>query len=178
MTAPSKNILITGLPECGKTTLVRRLAEQFRSEAPAGFFTEEIRDRGIRAGFRLIGLNGTTGLLAHRDIPGPGRVGRYGVDVPEFERFLGTLPLDDRTHRFVIIDEIGKMECLSGRFRGLVASLLGSPAPLLATVALRGSGLIADVKRRPDTVLVELTVRNRGATEREVAELLRALLGA
>jgi len=37
-----KNILITGLPGIGKTTLIKRLSEAFSPFSPIGFYTAEI----------------------------------------------------------------------------------------------------------------------------------------
>lgn len=39
-----KNILITGLPGVGKTTLIKKLTEALKDFYPVGFYTEEIRE--------------------------------------------------------------------------------------------------------------------------------------
>jgi nucleoside-triphosphatase len=176
MDSAAKNIFITGLPGSGKTTLIRKLAGELREYGPAGFFTGEIREQGARTGFTLTSLDGReSGMLAHRNIRGPLRVGTYGVDLQGFEQFLGKLVLPGPSPRLVIIDEIGKMECLSERFRGLVVSLLGAPAPVIATIALKAGGFIDEVKRRPDVLLYEITERNREALLRDIAERIRSL---
>ncbi len=172
-----KNILVTGLPGSGKTTLIIKLASELREYNPSGFFTEEIRPQGMRTGFKLTSLGReTTRVLAHVNIKGPHRVGKYGVDLDGFEQFLGTLHLLDRLPRLVIIDEIGKMECLSGKFQDLVASLLDAPSPVIATIALKASGFINEVvKHRPDVQLYEITERNRDRLLPEIAGLIRSL---
>jgi nucleoside-triphosphatase len=60
-----------------------------------------------------------------------------------------------------VVDEIGKMECLSARFVSAMTRLLDGGMPLVASVARRGEGFIADVKRRPDVEVWELTRTNR-----------------
>jgi nucleoside-triphosphatase len=174
----AKNILITGLPGSGKTTLIRKLADGLREYGPVGFFTEEIREHGIRTGFKLTSIDRKrTGVLAHVDIKGPHRVGKYGVDLEGFERFLGTVPLTDPLPRIVIIDEIGRMECLSARFRELVTALFDSPATVIATIALKAGGFIEEVKQRQDTHLYEISERNRDALLPVIAGLVRSLPG-
>ncbi len=117
-------IFITGKPGVGKTTLVKRLyslaPERFR-----GFWTEEIRERGRRVGFKVITTEGREGVLAHVGIDSPHRVGKYGVDVRGFEEVVlpileSCLPLCPKV---VLIDEIGKMELFSERFVKVVESI-------------------------------------------------------
>lgn len=85
--------LITGKPGVGKTTLIRNITGRMESVSMAGFFTAEIRSRGARLGFELIGLNGKRRTLDHVDIRSRHRVGRYGVDTVAFEAFMDSLDL-------------------------------------------------------------------------------------
>src|SRR5690242_17819848 len=80
--------LLTGSPGAGKTTLVRRLVEEFgaRGVGVGGFTTQELRPRGERTGFLVEAIGGESAVLADVARSGAPRVGRYGVDVPAFER--------------------------------------------------------------------------------------------
>ncbi|MBU4398537.1 MAG: nucleoside-triphosphatase, partial [Planctomycetes bacterium] len=51
MSTPCKNLLLTGPPGCGKTTVVRRVIERLCDHRLAGFYTKEIRQQGSRVGF-------------------------------------------------------------------------------------------------------------------------------
>ncbi len=172
-----KNILITGRPGIGKTTLIRRVVKELADLHPAGFFTGEIRTGGERQGFSLSGFGGTAITLSHVAIESPFRVGKYRVDIPGFEAFLRTMPSPDIAQGLVIIDEIGKMECLSPLFRSLVSGYLDSTAPLVATIAQRGDGFIEKIKIRRDVALYELTPRNRESMPAVIVGAVRAISG-
>jgi nucleoside-triphosphatase len=156
-----EHILITGLPGSGKTTLFRRLIDELQHLNPVGFYTAEIRKDGTRQGFSIYGLNGRTGVLAHVEFRTGFRVGKYGVDVNGFEAFLNGLPLLDPESGPVMIDEIGKMECLSNRFAETVKEILNSEKQLIATISQKGGGLIADLKKRSEARLFTLTRENQ-----------------
>ena len=154
------NILVTGLPGSGKTTLFRRLVEKLRHLNPVGFYTAEIRKHGKRQGFSLSSLDGRTGILAHVDFRKGYQVGKYGVDVAGFEAFIELLPVLAPETGLVMIDEIGKMECLSDDFTKIISDILNSEKPLIATIAQKGGGLIAGLKKRSHVQLFKLTREN------------------
>jgi nucleoside-triphosphatase len=154
------NILITGLPGSGKTTLIRRLAGSLGRCRPVGFYTEEIREKGVRKGFEIVSLDGRKRRLAHAAFQGKPRIGRYGVDVPGFEDFLGAIGFTSRKAGVVIVDEIGRMECLSPAFIRLMRELLDSRTLLVATVARIGEGFIREVKGRGDVEIIDIDPGN------------------
>ncbi|MGD2185099.1 MAG: NTPase [Desulfobacterales bacterium] len=159
--AKGANILITGLPGSGKTTLFRRLVEKLRHLNPVGFYTAEIRKHGKRQGFSLSSLDGRTGVLAHVNFRTGYRVGKYGVDVTGFEAFIEPLPVRAPETGLVMIDEIGKMECLCDGFTRIIRAIFDSEKPLIATIAQKGGGLIADLKKRSDAQLYTLNHENQ-----------------
>jgi nucleoside-triphosphatase len=175
MIADRKNILIAGLPGTGKTTAVIRIAAALKDLHPCGFYTAEILQAGERRGFELISLEGRRSFFSHVDIESPFRVSRYGVDIRSFEDFLAALDLADQEKRLVLVDEIGKMECFSEKFTALVRTLLDGAGPLIATIGQKGGGFIAEVKKREDVVLFELTRHNRDDLVMTIAEYVKAL---
>ena len=173
MLSESTKILLTGLPRCGKTTAVTQIVKILNCEKIAGFYTQEIRERGIRKGFSWQRLDGVSGTLAHIDIKGPFRVGKYGVDVAAFEKSVVPILDAEKTDvQLFIIDEIGKMECYSKKFVAAIHRLFKSDKSVLSTVALKGSGLISEVKDYPNTRLFNLTRQN---SEKTIEEILQSL---
>jgi nucleoside-triphosphatase len=173
MSSQCFKILLTGLPGCGKTTAIIQIVKNLKKLKAAGFYTQEIRKDNVRKGFRWTLLDGRSGILAHVDIKGQPRVGKYGVDIASFENsVVGILNPAQTDVNFFVIDEIGKMECLSKKFITAIHQLFSSDRTVLATVAYTGSGLISEVKDYPATKLFCLTRENRN---RIVAEVLQDL---
>jgi nucleoside-triphosphatase len=166
-------LLIEARPGAGKTTALSRLAEQLsdRGVALSGFLTREIRKEGRRVGFEIETFGGEKSLLAHVDIKGPPRVGRYGVDLEEFERVA--LPALEAPATVVLIDELGKMELASERFQSKVLTLFEGGVPIVATVHTFRHPFTDALKDRPDVSTVRLTRANRASLpERLAADLL------
>jgi nucleoside-triphosphatase len=165
-------ILLSGPPQCGKTTVVRRVAECFPGRV-SGFYTQEVRERGRRVGFEIVTLDGERAWLSHVDFPGPHRVGKYGVNLENLHRVA--LPAMEARPGvdLIVVDEIGKMECLSRRFIDAMERLWAAPAPLLATVAQKGGGYIQKIKEMPDALLLTVTPANRDDLPGRLLNLLR-----
>ena len=156
-----RNLLLTGPPGVGKTTVLAEVARQLGGRKLGGFLTEEIRPERRRLGFALVPFRGKRRTMAHRDLASPHRVGSYGVDVAMIDEIAEAVLDPGADAEIFLIDEIGKMECFSSRFVAAIARLLDDPRPLVVTVARRGPGLIAEVKRRSDVELWQVTTENR-----------------
>jgi nucleoside-triphosphatase len=174
MNVASKHLLLTGSPGCGKTTVVVRLVERLHDLRLAGFYTEELRERGQRVGFEAIGLSGERAILAHVRSRSRQRVGRYGVEPAALDALVRAelLRATDEVDAFVI-DEIGKMELLCPSFVAVVPRLLDGEVPVIATVALRGAGLIAAVKARADACLIDVSQVDRDSLPDELERWFR-----
>ncbi|MGD1003805.1 MAG: NTPase [Methanoregulaceae archaeon] len=172
----TKNILITGLPGSGKTTLIRNIAQNFDNYKPFGFYTAEIRSQGKRQGFELVSLSGNHALLSHVSIKLPNRVGKYGVDIESFDAFLSVIPFQSAHHQLIIIDEIGKMEGFSNKFRNLILEILSSDNLCIATIALKGDNWIEKIKKRTDVEIFRLRFENRLALTNQIVEKIHKIL--
>src|SRR5579864_8747561 len=155
-----KNLVLAGKPGVGKTTLVKEAVWPHRAHV-GGFYTEELVEDRQRIGFKLRSFAGEEGLLASKRLPGPPRVGKYGVDVGVLDRIgVAELKRAAAGRRLIVIDEIGSMETLSQDFRALVLECFAGPSPVLATIRFGSQPFTDTVKALPRTELKELTRAN------------------
>ena len=156
----NKNILITGPPRCGKSTLIEKVIN--RVDRPStGFFTREIRQGNKRTGFSITTLDGKNGILAHQNIKGPLRVGNYGININDIDTIAVPSMIPINTDVLVVIDEIGKMECLSPLFRKTLLSALDSKNQVIGSIAQKGGRFIQEIRKREDVLLIQVSKDNR-----------------
>jgi nucleoside-triphosphatase len=170
-------LFLTGVPGIGKTTLIRAVVQRLDGVTCAGFYTQEKRRSGQRIGFSIVTLNGEEATLASIGRTAP-TVGRYSIDVEGFEALVlpnldpGTGPAD-----IYVIDEIGRMELYSRKFRDKIIDLLAQPTNLLATIARKGKGFVEQIKGRNDIELIEVTRQNRDSLPEGILQRIRTELG-
>ena len=172
-----KNVLVTGRPGVGKTTLVRAVVDALGVRA-MGFVTREIREGGERVGFSITDLEGPSGVLARVDLESPYRVARYGVNRDDLER-IGVAALDRAIGRarLIVMDEIGRMELCSESFQSAVRRALDCPVPVLATIQDHANSFLDAIRARDDIELLRITEADRDSARARVARLLAGLLG-
>jgi len=166
--------LLTGKPGTGKTSLIKQAVAELEGRA-GGFYTEEIRSKGTRLGFKLVTMDGHEAILAHTDFSKRFRVGKYGVDVESLERVgVSALRRSAEQCALVVIDEIGKMEMFSPGFREAVLELIDSGKRVLGTIMLQANPWADDIKRQPQVNLVTVTRDSYQQVRADVRDWLRA----
>jgi nucleoside-triphosphatase THEP1 len=104
-------------------------------------------------------------------------VSRYGVDVQALES-VGLPALEEAAAgaKLLVVDEIGKMELFSPRFREAVLRALDAGGPVLASIMLSSHPFADALKARDDIRLIRLTPETRERVLGEVVAALRQML--
>jgi nucleoside-triphosphatase len=165
--------LLTGSPGTGKTTVIRQAIAGSKVKA-GGFYTEEIRSGGTRQGFRIITLDGRDATLAHVDSHSRYRVSKYGVDVQNLDNVgvAAIIRAIDESD-LIVIDEIGKMELFSPRFREAVLKAIDSGKKVLGTIMLSPHPFADDIKRHPEVKVIQLTRADHEQVLREILDWVK-----
>lgn len=165
--------LLTGSPGVGKTTLIREVLEKTNKKA-GGFYTQEVRSGGTRQGFKIVTLDGREAILAHTNIPSPHRVGKYGVDINNLENTaVAALEKAIADSELIVIDEVGKMELFSPRFREAVLRAMDSGKKVLGTIMLKPHPFADEIKRHPAVTVLHLTRDNRNEVAARILNWLK-----
>jgi nucleoside-triphosphatase len=169
-----KNILITGNPGVGKTTLIKSIVSKLNMSV-GGFYTAEIRDeKGKRWGFKIISLDGEEGIMASVEIISKNRVSNYGVDIEVIDS-IGVKAIEKAflSKDLIVIDEIGRMELFSKRFQDIIIKALDSPKLLLGTITVKDTIHTKKIKDREDTKIIKLKRENYTEIETYLRRLIQ-----
>ena len=166
------NILLTGPPRSGKSTLIEKVVQRINKPA-TGFFTRELREKGKRVGFLIETLDGNTGILAHQKIRSRYRVGKYGVNLADLDQIAVVSMLPSTPDQIVVVDEIGKMECFSPLFKETLLRVLSSENQVIGSIAIKGDRFIESIKRRDDVSLVSITETTRDLAQELFKQKIR-----
>jgi len=159
-TMKKSNILVTGPPGCGKSTLIEKVVDRIK-EPVTGFFTREIKEKGRRVGFSINTMDGREGVLAHQNIRSQFRVGKYGVNIEDIDSLAVPAMVPTGKEEIIVIDEIGKMECFSLLFRDTLMRMLNAPHWIIGSIAQKGGQFIQRIKERNDVHLIHISAQNR-----------------
>jgi len=163
---------LTGKPGTGKTALIKEALARTKVEA-GGFYTEEIRTGGIRQGFKIVTLDGQEAILAHVSISSPYQVSKYKVDIDALDRVgVSALRQALKESDLIVIDEIGKMELLSPRFKEAAMQAINSGRKVLGTIMLNPHSFADQVKCHPEVEVFVVTRDNRTQVMRKVLNWL------
>lgn len=177
-----RHLFLTGIPRIGKTTRLLETVEWLLSiemiddiSAPhipyAGITTREVLDEqsGKRIAFEATGVQTQERVtVAHVDWYQSCRhkVGKYGVHLLAFDDLMQT-EIDALTYEqsdapnLMIIDEIGKMEACSDKFRSIVEEALQKHVVLATISKSDDPPWIQKIRQHSDANVIELTKKNR-----------------
>ncbi len=153
------------MPGSGKTTLINRICDHYKSKGLkiAGISTKEVREGNERIGFKITDLSSNKeGWLARTSEGAGPRVSRYFVASEDLEA-IGVEALNratDEDAALIIIDEIGPMEMTNPAFRISVSKVLGLNRTIVATVKY-GSHYPEVERAQGEIVRLEVTKNNR-----------------
>ncbi|KAL3695722.1 hypothetical protein R1sor_009798 [Riccia sorocarpa] len=179
------NVFVTGQPGVGKSWLVLNAAKKLPQDVIAGFYTVEARNpkTGEKIGFDIETFSGERAPLSRmRKGCGP-KVGKYYFALEDFERVVLPLLQPTKGIKLHIVDEVGRMELQSTKFKEALMNLLASsqtavfgslPAPRYG----HDLPFVEDIKQRADTATLTLTKSNRDTTAQKVESILMNLVGS
>lgn len=168
-------ILITGNPGSGKTTLIKDILAGLANLSYGGFFTEAIKENGLRVGFKIITTFGDEGILAHQDIHSEHRISKYGVNLKDLEtKGIKSIERALKEKDLIVIDEIGKMELCSDKFKSLIQRLFKDnlDKTIIATIPISDIPFINELKSQKDIKLFDTRVDRLPTIQKSIIKLL------
>ncbi len=176
-----RNILLVGAGEIGKTTLVKRLLESGGVRA-AGYYSQRVKEGFFGSATQLFllqpGKPREIPLASSKAKDGWTRMGRQHVNLEAVNGMVVPVlreALKSKDTDVIILDEVGKSECLSEAFRQVVVDCITSHKSVLATVSV-GEGdddFLKGLESRVDVSVLHMGYDNRDSLVDQVRFMLQ-----
>lgn len=165
------HILFTGKPRTGKTTLLKRIVQELPS--CGGFYTEEITEKEQRTGFKIITLDGKEAILAKKGLKSQYTLGGYGIYLSDLET-IGVKAIEKAQdcNEIIVIDEIGRMELFSEKFKTSVLNALDSGKRIIGVIHRGDDPFLNAIRKRKDVIVFEIHLQNHTEVYQKVLQLL------
>lgn len=141
-----------------------------------GMVTEPIMEDNRRVGFQVMDWSTKEkAVFAHLDLDSPTEIKGYGVNLDSLNE-VGVKAIKDaaKEKEVVLIDEIGKMQVESEKFKEVVSKIFEIDKPLIITFEKKSRNtLLQDLRRRDDVRMLELTDVNKNLLPYKVVELIK-----
>lgn len=171
-----KNILITGLPKSGKSTILRKIISGCQDKV--GFIANEVRENEKRIGFEIETHNGKKAMLASVKFNTGHKVSKYFVDIENLDLMIREIT-SFKEKDLLFLNEIGQMELFSDKFKEIVVRFLGSENLCIATLSkVYTNDFIEQIKKRNDIIIVEIAQENREVKKKLVEDLIKKIIKA
>ncbi len=168
-----KNIIITGIPRSGKSTLLKEVISKF--EHKVGFLTNEILTSGVRTGFEIETSSGVKSILASVEFQTDFKVSKYFVNTDNLDLILPTLKKFNNDD-LLYVDEIGQMALYFDTFKDFVINYLNSANICIATMScVYDDKFIHSINARDDVFLIEISAENRDAKKQFIELLIKKI---
>jgi len=168
-------IVVTGRPGVGKSTVCLKVIELLKERGlkVGGIICPEIREGGVRVGFKVLDLmSGRSGLLAHVNIPSPIMIGKYYVQLKSFEDVLiDALNSALENADVIVFDEVGPMELKSNVVLNFLSSISEINKPILLVVHWKVINNLKDLIK-VDYKVFTVTFENRMSLPNKIFNLL------
>ena len=169
----SNIILLTGKPRAGKTTALKTIINMIGKNRCGGFYTEEVREDGNRIGFDCVSLNGEVSRISDINFESDKKVGRYSVNVENFEKIsLDAIDFAIKNKEVVIVDEIGPMQLLSAKFKKELEKLFKAKKIVVGTIFFDSYPIVDDIKKNLEVRLITITNDNRDDIPQQVLSII------
>lgn len=168
----AKNILLTGRPGIGKSTVIKRIVQKLGPMKAGGFWSREIRSSGKRVGFEIESVTGDKGILAHVNLQKGPKMGKYRINIDDIDSVaVQSMELARTDGKTIVIDEIATMELFSPKFAPEVMRCLDT-CRVVGTIQERSKPFLNSIRARDDVILMHVTQNNRESIHLDVLSLL------
>lgn len=176
MSAKLNNFLLTGEPGIGKTSILMDVLAELDFKA-MGFVTQKIKSGKTDKGVNLMTLDGQQAVLASTSKKSTYKVGKYCVDL-DVVNDVGVVALQKAIaeSELIVIDQIGKMETFSKKFREMAQRCLDCDVPVFGVIQNFASPFINSVTNRDDVVIINIDAANREDMPVNLVVLLEEVL--
>lgn len=185
MRSRPSNLILSGLPRIGKTTVVQKLLAIFERDF-GGYYTQAL-EKTFRSGYRLVTVSGRERIPSLlpliQQFDAPNLMGLR----PDELRHGACQALEQalERHALLIIDEVGRLETWVPEIRDLVRRCLDAPQLVVATMPARPEdlpdgvdlGFLDEIRSRDDVEMHSVTAANRSSLAETLAGRICEILG-